>query len=298
MESCPRERTFPSKRIEEDGHQVERRARTASRTRTMGAGSHPTVPAIERGEGRPVVFLHGYPLSHEIWLPQLETLSARDRVVLLDLPGYGLARDWPVPDSLSGFAESVHQTFARQFTSPVVVVGHSFGGYVALELFRNHPEQFQAIVLTNTRSEPDGVEAREKRLATAKRLEDPRSSSISKGPSAASFPRGPGRRPGHYWRRPAPSSGTSHREPSSALSRRSPDAPISPQCSPPSMSRPSSIWGEEDRLIPPAQSRSMVARIPGSSGVGIPEAGHLPSLEAPEAFARTLNGFLDRLPSV
>ncbi|MGC2034375.1 MAG: alpha/beta hydrolase [Thermoplasmata archaeon] len=256
------------------------------------------MPAIERGEGRPVVFLHGYPLSHEIWLPQLETLSARDRVVLLDLPGYGLARDWPVPDSLSGFAESVHQTFARQFTSPVVVVGHSFGGYVALELFRNHPEQFQAIVLTNTRSEPDGVEAREKRLATAKRLEDPSQFLDIEGTIRGLFSPRTGEAAGPLLEtartivRNVPSRtiiGTLK-----AIAGRSDLTPVLSTIHVPALV----IWGEEDRLIPPAQSRSMVARIPGSSGVGIPEAGHLPSLEAPEAFARTLNGFLDRLPSV
>jgi 3-oxoadipate enol-lactonase len=261
----------------------------------MSAGSPPTLPAIERGKGRPVVFLHGYPLSHEIWLPQLETLSTGNRVVLLDLPGYGLARDWPVPDSLSGFAESVHRTLALQFASPVVVVGHSFGGYVALELFRDHPEQFQAIVLTNTRSDPDGAEAKEKRLATAKRLEDPSLALDVEGTIRGLFsPRnweaaGPLLETARIIVRNVPSRtiiGTLK-----AIAGRADLTPVLSTIHVPALV----IWGEEDQLIPPAQSRSMVARIPGSSEIGIPGAGHLPSLEAPEDFARALGGFLDHL---
>lgn len=261
----------------------------------MGAESHSTLPAIERGKGRPVVFLHGYPLSHEIWQPQLETLSTRHRVVLLDLPGYGLAQEWPVPDSLSGCAEIVHRTLARRFASPVVVVGHSFGGYVALELFRNHPEQFQALVLTNTRSEPDGAEAREKRLATAKRLEDPSQGldveETARGLLSPKTWEGAGPLPETVRRivRNVPSRtiiGTLK-----AIAGRADLTPVLSTIHVPALV----VWGEEDRLIPPAQSRSMVARVRGSSGVGIPEAGHLPSLEAPETFARAMDELLGRL---
>ena len=57
------------------------------------------------------------------------------------------------------------------------------------------------------------------------------------------------------------------------------------------------IWGEEDRLIAPAETQAMVARIPVASGQGIPGAGHLPSLESPKQFSRALGELLLRVTS-
>ena len=117
-----------------------------------------TWPAIERGGGLPLVFLHGYPLNHTMWMPLLESLPDGTQAVLLDLPGYGLAEDWSVPDTLAGFSESVHRALAGRFRGPAVLVGHSFGGYLALQLYHDHPDQFRGLVLTNTRSGADSPE--------------------------------------------------------------------------------------------------------------------------------------------
>ncbi|HEX2174057.1 MAG TPA: alpha/beta hydrolase [Dehalococcoidia bacterium] len=53
------------------------------------------------------------------------------------------------------------------------------------------------------------------------------------------------------------------------------------------------LWGEQDRLIPPAYGRAMQAQIPGSRLVTVPGAGHLLTLEWPEAVAAAIQEFLD-----
>jgi len=254
-------------------------------------------PSIERGVGVPVVFLHGYPLNHAIWAPQFGMLSEDHRVVLLDLPGFGLAQESFVPDSLAGFATGLGQTLARQFADPVVLVGHSFGGYIALELYRTHPEQFRALVLTDTRSEADDAVSKEKRLATVHRLTDPAQRlDLEATVRGLLSPR--------TWDDAGPLVDTvraivrSARSPAligalTAIAQRPDLTPILSTIQVPTLV----VWGEDDQLIPPAQSESMVERIRASSGVGIPGAGHLPFLESPDEFAGTLSGFLDRLPS-
>ncbi|MCI4323272.1 MAG: alpha/beta hydrolase [Thermoplasmata archaeon] len=245
-----------------------------------------------------MVFLHGYPLTHAIWQPQLASLSSSHHAVLLDLPGYGLAHEWPVPVTLAGFAESVHQTLARRFSRRVVLVGHSFGGYVALELLRSHPEQFEALVLTDTRSGADTPEARAKRLATAERLHDPvQTLDVDETVRALVAPT--------TWERAGPLvedlrgivrsvRSTTITRTLEAIAHR---ADLTPELS--KLRLPTLvIWGEEDRLIPPAQTQSMVERIPAGVGIGIPGAGHLPFLEAPDTFAQALLPFLGRLPAV
>jgi pimeloyl-ACP methyl ester carboxylesterase len=252
-------------------------------------------PAVERGEGRPVVFLHGYPLNSEMWKPQLEALSNDHHVVALDLPGYGLAEEWPVPDTLAGFAEKVHLTLAARFPGPVVVVGHSFGGYLALQMYHDFPEQFSGLVLTNTRSGADTPEAREKRLATAKMLEDP-----AKGLDQEAVARSlvsPA-----TWSGAGPvvtsvrSMVRAARSPTliatlNAIAGRPDSTPVLATVNVPT----AVVWGADDQLIPPAQSQAMVPLIPGGAGVEIAGAGHLPSLEAPETFNRAIRDLLARV---
>jgi 3-oxoadipate enol-lactonase len=259
------------------------------------AGAPPTMwPALERGEGEPVVFLHGYPLSHAMWQPQLEALSRDHQVVLLDLPGYGLAEEWPVPNTLSGFSDKLHLILASRFPGPVAVVGHSFGGYVALQLYHDSPEQFAALVLTNSRSEADTPEARDTRLATAKRLGDPTQSLDVEGIARSLVApttwaaRGPVVETVRSMvRRARPSTVVATLQ---AIAGRPDLTPVLSTIHVPTLV----LWGEEDQLIPPSQSQSMVARISNSVGVSIPGAGHLPSLEAPEPFNRAVNNLLGR----
>jgi 3-oxoadipate enol-lactonase len=255
-------------------------------------------PAQERGTGRTVVLLHGYPLNHNIWTRQLESLSSDHHVVALDLPGYGLAAEDRVPETLSGFAEAVRDRLTRRFRGPVVLAGHSFGGYIALELIRTHPEVVEGLLLANTRSDPDTPEAREKRLATVRRVEDPAQGldvdATAKGLVAP-----------EEWESKGPAAQAAreivaHAPPAAvvgslkAMADRPDLTPMLGDIRVPTLV----VWGEEDQLIPTAQTRSMVARIPSSRGVGIPGAGHLPCLERPDAFNHAASGLLERLEAV
>jgi pimeloyl-ACP methyl ester carboxylesterase len=255
------------------------------------------VAIVQRGTGMPVVFLHGYPLHHAMWAPQLEILSSEYHVILLDLPGFGLAEQQPVPETLVGFAQHVHRSITELLPGPVVVVGHSFGGYIALQWYREHPEIFRALVLTDTRSSADSPEAREKRMALVHRLEDPAQSldveETTRGLLApTTWERGGAlvdqvRTMVRDARRPA------LRGSLRAMADRSDLTEVLSTIAVPTLV----VWGEEDHLIPPNQTESMVTRIPSAAGVGIPSAGHLPSMETPTAFGTTLGKFLDQVSS-
>lgn len=251
-------------------------------------------PAVERGKGRTVVFLHGYPLNHAMWEPQLNSISNDHRVVLLDLAGFGLAADEPAPESLRDFSEKVFLTLAARFPIDVVVVGHSFGGYIALQLYRDHPGLLSGLILSNTRANPDSVEARQKRLDTVRRLGEPGQTLDVDGTARALLA------PAHWQGggalvesvrsmvREAPIPAI--RGALTAIANRPDLRPVLPTISIPTLV----LWGEDDQLIPPAESKSMVGEIPGSEGVGIPGSGHLPSMESPELFDQAVAQFLRR----
>lgn len=230
-----------------------------------------------------------------MWEPQLESLSLDCRVVLLDLPGYGLAADRSVPDRLAGFSEEVHRTLEAHLPGPIILVGHSFGGYVALQLYREHPQHFAGLVLTDTRSGPDSEEARAKRLATAQRLQDPAQGLDIEAVAQTLVS-------SRTWSRRDPildrvrsivrsARSTSIVPTLRAIAARPDLTPVLPTVRVPT----SVVWGQDDQLIPAEQSESMVARIPGAEGVAIPEAGHIPSLEKPELFAMAIRRVLHRV---
>jgi pimeloyl-ACP methyl ester carboxylesterase len=57
------------------------------------------------------------------------------------------------------------------------------------------------------------------------------------------------------------------------------------------------VWGLGDRLLPVAEGHRLASSIPGAKFVVIPDAGHIPQEEQPEAFSRAVAGFLDGLSS-
>ena len=256
----------------------------------------PRWSALDRGVGRPVVFLHGYPLNHTMWGPQVDPLSDGHRVVLIDLPGFGFARDHRAPEQFWPYVEEIGWALEAHLTTPAVVVGHSFGGYLALGLYRTHPRLFAGLALADTRSDPDTAKARETRLATAARLEGPNErlavDDVARGLVAPATWATGGAVVEHVRAMVNEAASPAVVSALRAIADRPDLGPILPTISVPTIV----LWGAEDQLIPPEQSESMTRRIVGSTGVAIPGAGHVPSLEAPDSFNGALRHFLDSLP--
>ena len=107
----------------------------------------------EAGEGPPVLFLHGWGLDHKAYKRALSRLvTAGVHVVAPALPGFGgttaLPRD---AVDLAGFVEWVeHFLDVVGVTEPVLVMGHSFGGGVAIRFAHDHVGRTRALVLVNS----------------------------------------------------------------------------------------------------------------------------------------------------
>jgi pimeloyl-ACP methyl ester carboxylesterase len=122
---------------------------------------------IEQGEGIPLVFLHGYPLDHRIWLPVFSFLNRHIHIIAPDLRGHGQS---PVPKGvylMSLVVEDVIRLLDKLQIEKAVIAGHSMGGYVAFEFWHKHPERISGIALVATRSNADSEERRLERLQTA-----------------------------------------------------------------------------------------------------------------------------------
>ena len=111
-------------------------------------------PAVygEAGEGPPVVFLHGWGLGHHAYKRPLARLALRGmRVLAPALPGFGGTADLP-----SGAGIHAHGVWLDAFMEavgvdePAVVIGHSFGGGVAITLAHDYRSRVAKLVLVNS----------------------------------------------------------------------------------------------------------------------------------------------------
>ena len=105
------------------------------------------------GSGAPLVFLHGWGVDDRAYGPALRGLaSAGVRVVAPALPGFGGTSGLPSERrSFTGYAEWLAEFMdAVGVDEPAVVVGHSFGGGVAIVLAHDHPARARGLVLVNS----------------------------------------------------------------------------------------------------------------------------------------------------
>jgi pimeloyl-ACP methyl ester carboxylesterase len=99
------------------------------------------------GAGPPIVLLHGLGGAASNWVVLAPNL-ARTRLVLVpELPGHGGSSPVAAAPNLNPYADSVGAVLAHEDVTAAAVVGHSFGGSVALRLAMRHPGLVGAVVL-------------------------------------------------------------------------------------------------------------------------------------------------------
>ena len=100
-----------------------------------------------------VVFLHGWALSDRTYRRSLEQLARGGHPVLAPaLPGFGATAEVePDQFSLAGYGRWLIDFLDElEVTGPVTLVGHSFGGAVAIKCAHDHPERVTRLVLVNS----------------------------------------------------------------------------------------------------------------------------------------------------
>ena len=120
----------------------------------------------EKGNGFPVVFLHGFMETSAIWDDFANELSASFRVICPDLPGFG---DTPVIaeiHTMELMARSVKAILDGLGIEKCIMVGHSMGGYVTLEFAKLFPDLMNGFVMFHSQAMADSEEARENRRRT------------------------------------------------------------------------------------------------------------------------------------
>lgn len=247
------------------------------------------------GTGAPILFVHGFPLSGVMWRETIRALSPNWRCIVPDLRGHG--RTQPTTEmSIARYADDLAGLLtAIGETRPVVLVGLSMGGIIALEFFRRYRPRLRALVLADARANAEPPEGLPKREATARTALEQGSRAVADLMIGSIL--APGAAPAlrdewHAIMSSTPPAGVAAA--ARALAGRADSWATLPQIDVPTLV----VSGESDALTPPDSMREIHARISGATFVSIANAGHLPPVEQPEAFNATLRSFLASLPAL
>jgi pimeloyl-ACP methyl ester carboxylesterase len=263
-----------------------------SSTQTVFLGSLKLHVAI-RGAGPPLLFVHGFPLDHTSWQPQLEAFSTQARVIVPDLRGFGRSDVTPGKVTMERFADDLAELLdALQVEEPVTLCGLSMGGYIAWQFWLRHRSRLGRLILCDTRSAADSPEAAVGRRQNADRVLQHGVRPLAEAMLTKLF---------------APATAAQHPELISQIQQVMCASPVEGVAAAlrgmaerpdmtarlPEIDLPALIiCGALDGISPPVEMREMADTMPHATYVEIPHAGHLAPLENPAAVNAAMRAWL------
>jgi pimeloyl-ACP methyl ester carboxylesterase len=210
------------------------------------------------------VLVHGATVDSGMWRPQLAALADELTVVAWDEPGAGRSSDVPADFRLEDYANCLAALIGALDLGPAHVAGLSWGGTVALELYRRHPELVATLILVDTYAGWKGslpAEEVRARVAEVRQL-------LAAGDLPAEV------RPESLRTALLVMAETDQRD-------------LLPRIAVPTLL----IWGEQDERSPLSVARQFERAIPDAELVVIPGAGHESNLDQPEPFNAAVREF-------
>ncbi len=246
--------------------------------------------AYERdGEGPPLLFVHGAAEDSRVWQPQMAALANEFTVVAWDEPGAGRSTDLPASFGLEDYANCLAALIEALALGPTHVAGLSWGGTVALELYRRSPGLVATLILIDTYAGWKGSLPQEEVRARVTGVHE-----MLAAPAAEFDPTLPGLFAGE-----PPAEFISLLEEIAADVRpeslrkavsvmaEADQRDLLPRIEVPTLL----IWGELDARSPLSVARQFEQSVPDTELVVIPECGHVSTLEQPEAVNAAVRDF-------
>jgi pimeloyl-ACP methyl ester carboxylesterase len=246
--------------------------------------------AYERvGEGPLLVLVHGAAVDSRMWRPQVAALADEFTVVAWDEPGAGRSSEVPAEFALADWADCLAALIDALDLGPAHVAGLSWGGTVALELYRRRPELVAGLLLVDTYAGWKGslpeeevqarVEGLRQMLAAADHLFDPTLPGLFAGdPPAEVVP---------LMEVMAADVRPESMRTALLVMAEADLSDLLPRIAVPTLL----IWGELDARSPLSVAREFERTIPDAELVVIPGAGHVSNLERPELFNDAVREF-------
>lgn len=249
-----------------------------------------------QGQGVPVLLVHGFPLSGEVWQQQIEALHDTFQIIAPDLRGFGRSEVSEGPSRMETFASDLAALLDTLNINQVVIGGVSMGGYITFAFLRHYPERVRGLILANTRATPDTDEARANRETTAQMVEAQGAGAIAEKMLPNLLAPSEARSSDRHTllrsiiERNAPAGIAAALR---GMALRPDSSDLLPHITVPTLV----IAGDQDVLTPPSEMHRLHAAIPESRLVELAGAGHVSNIDQPERFNAALRDFLGGLAS-
>lgn len=122
------------------------------------------------GKGKTIVLLHGWGSSLNSFDEITKSLTRHYRVISLDLPGFGQTDTPPTPWGISEYIHFLQAFLKQRQCRQCILVGHSFGGRLALSFTAKHPDQVQKLILMASAGVKHEYSAEEKLASMLSRI--------------------------------------------------------------------------------------------------------------------------------
>ena len=264
---------------------------------------------VKVGQGPVLLLLHGLGCDHTTWTPVIDTLARRYTVIAPDLLGHGLS-DKPRADySVGGYANGMRDLLTVLGIDKVTVVGHSFGGGVAMQFAYQFPERTERMVLVASGGLGSEVSPLIRAVSTP---------GFHPVMGALTLPgvrhvgraglRGLSRLPGPLtrdldevadiydsFRDPAARHAIRHVV-KAVVDWRGQIVSMADRAYLTEELPMAVLWGEDDRVIPVSHAEKAAQLAPRATVRVIPNAGHFPHKDHPQRFARIVHDFVCSTP--
>ena len=264
---------------------------------------------VRTGSGRAVLLLHGLGADHTTWDPIIDQLARRYTVIAPDLLGHGQSAKPRADYTLGGYANGMRDLLTVLGIDRATLVGHSFGGGVAMQFAYQFPERTERLLLVGSGGLGPEVTPVIRAISTPgfELVMAPLTMPGVRHVAAAAMRAL--KRTGikefrdfdevatiyESFREYDARSAIAHvtravvdwRGQIVTMADRAYLTEAMPLCV---------IWGEDDRVIPATHASLAAELAPGARVELIANAGHFPHKDHPERFVRILNDFIRKSP--
>jgi 3-oxoadipate enol-lactonase len=227
-----------------------------------------------RGNGTPLVLLHGFPLDHHLWDETAAHLEGIFDLIMPDLRGFGGSTTVDTPYTMDDLASDIAGLLDQLGVEKAAIAGHSMGGYVALAFARLHPGRVSGLGLISSQVLADPPDRKEGRYKTAADVAekgiggvvDAMTTKFTSNPELQVFAR-----KNMEGQSPAAFIGSLK-----AMAERHDSTPLLASIKYPVLV----LHGDADQLIPVDRAREVRDAVPQTRYVELKGVGHIPMMEA------------------
>jgi pimeloyl-ACP methyl ester carboxylesterase len=249
---------------------------------------------MEKGQGTPLVLLHGIGSAARSFTAQLDDLASRWRVLAWDAPGYGASEPLPMAHpTAADYAAALERFLSERSVGVFHLLGHSLGCLMAAAFAARHSGRVLSLTLCSIAGGHAHLPEAERRKLLDQRLQDvatlgPRGMAEKRAPRLL----GPAAMP-EALAKLVDTMGSVHPDGYAQAARMLSTGDIAADLGrlPAAVPR-QVIFGDADVITPPERNREIAGRWPGAAVHVIAGAGHALYLEQPQAFNALLADFL------